>query len=116
MSNDKATSIFHLFVFVNYFTPLLGAWVSDKFFGRYNTILWVSLFYCLGHGVLATSDLFTSVDGKFNLLCVGLSLEHGVGHVAHEDALHPVEAEAFAGLVAHDVFDLGGPAVVPGRV
>lgn len=74
MSDDKATSIFHLFVFANYFMPLLGAWLSDKIFGRYHTILWVSLFYCLGHGVLAMSDLFTSVDGKFNLLCVGLAL------------------------------------------
>ena len=74
MSDDKATSIFHLFVFANYFMPLLGAWLSDKIFGRYHTILWVSLFYCLGHGVLAMSDLFTSVDGKFNLLCLGLSL------------------------------------------
>jgi len=74
MSDDKATTIFHLFVFANYFMPLFGAWLSDKIFGRYNTILWVSLFYCLGHGVLALSDLFTSVDGKFNLLCLGLGL------------------------------------------
>jgi POT family proton-dependent oligopeptide transporter len=74
MSDDRATSIFHLFVFANYFTPLIGAWLSDKIFGRYGTILWVSLFYCLGHGVLAMSDLFTSAAGKFNLLCIGLTL------------------------------------------
>ena len=74
MSDDKATSIFHLFVFANYFTPLLGAWISDKFFGRYNTILWVSTFYCAGHGVLAMSDMFQTADAKFNLLCVGLTL------------------------------------------
>ncbi len=74
MSDDRATTIFHLFVFANYFTPLLGAWLSDKLFGRYGTILWVSLFYCLGHGVLATSDLFPSVEAKFNLLCIGLTL------------------------------------------
>jgi len=74
MSDDKATTLFHLFVFANYFTPLIGAWLSDKIFGRYGTILWVSLFYCLGHGVLAMSDLFSSVAGKFNLLCIGLTL------------------------------------------
>ena len=74
LSDDKATSLFHLFVFANYFTPLIGAWLSDKIFGRYGTILWVSLFYCLGHGVLAMSDLFSSVAGKFNLLCIGLTL------------------------------------------
>ena len=74
MSDDRATTIFHLFVFANYFTPLIGAWLSDRLFGRYGTILWVSLFYCAGHGVLAMNDLFTSVDAKFNLLCVGLTL------------------------------------------
>src|SRR5262247_1693045 len=52
---DEATKIIHLFNFVNYFMPLLGAWVSDRFWGRYHTILWISLFYCAGHGVLATS-------------------------------------------------------------
>ncbi len=74
MSDDKATAIFHWFVFANYFTPLIGAWLSDKIFGRYGTILWVSLFYCAGHGVLALSELFPSVDAKFNLLCAGLTL------------------------------------------
>src|SRR5689334_14669655 len=47
-AKDKATDIIHLFVFANYFTPLLGAWLSDKLWGRYNTILYVSLIYCLG--------------------------------------------------------------------
>jgi POT family proton-dependent oligopeptide transporter len=73
-SPDTATSIIHLFVFVNYFMPLLGAWLSDKIVGRYHTILWVSLFYCAGHGVLACSDFSHSVSGKMILLCVGLSL------------------------------------------
>ena len=74
MSDDKATAIFHWFVFANYFTPLIGAWLSDKIFGRYGTILWVSLFYCAGHGVLAMNDLVQGVDAKFMLLCAGLTL------------------------------------------
>jgi POT family proton-dependent oligopeptide transporter len=73
-SDDTATSIIHLFVFVNYFMPLLGAWLSDKVIGRYHTILWVSLFYCAGHGVLACSDFTHTVNGKMILLCVGLAL------------------------------------------
>src|SRR6185312_9474190 len=40
----------------------------------YHTILWISLFYCLGHGVLATSDLFPTVDAKLICLYAGLSL------------------------------------------
>src|SRR6185312_17514256 len=52
----------------------LGGWLSDKIVGRYHTILWVSLFYCAGHGVLACSDLTGTVHGKIILLCVGLAL------------------------------------------
>ena len=73
-SADKSTEIIHTFVSVNYFTPLLGAWLSDKFIGRYNTILWVSLFYCAGHGVLACSDFVGGVDGKLWCLFAGLTL------------------------------------------
>ncbi|MGO9476573.1 MAG: hypothetical protein ACLP7I_01370 [Limisphaerales bacterium] len=36
---DTSTEIIHLFVFVNYFMPLFGAWLSDKVIGRYHTIL-----------------------------------------------------------------------------
>src|SRR6516165_1674515 len=71
---DTATQIIHLFKFANYFMPLFGAWLSDKIIGRYHTILWVSLFYCAGHGVLASSDLAGGVHGKMICLLVGLAL------------------------------------------
>jgi proton-dependent oligopeptide transporter, POT family len=74
LTKDQATAIIHLFGFVNYFMPVLGAWVSDRFWGRYRTILWVSLFYCLGHGVLACTDLTESADAKTMLLYAGLGL------------------------------------------
>lgn len=74
MSRDDATNIIHLFGFANYFMPLLGAWVSDRFWGRYWTILWISLFYCAGHGVLACSDFVASIDGKVACLYAGLGL------------------------------------------
>ena len=71
---DASTEIIHLFVFANYFMPLFGAWLSDKIIGRYHTILWVSLFYCAGHGVLACSDLAGTVHGKLLLLYTGMAL------------------------------------------
>lgn len=74
LSEDSATEIIHTFVFVNYFMPLLGAWLSDKLIGRYHTILWVSLFYCAGHGVLACTDLVGDTHGKLMLLYAGLAL------------------------------------------
>ena len=73
-TKDEATNIIHLFGFANYFMPLLGAWVSDRLWGRYKTILWISLFYCLGHGVLATSDFIPSLQGKALALYIGLAL------------------------------------------
>ncbi len=73
-TGDRSTVIIHSFVAANYFMPLLGAWLSDKLIGRYHTILWVSLFYCAGHGVLACSDLVGGVDGKLWCLFAGLAL------------------------------------------
>ena len=71
---DASTEIIHTFVFANYFMPLFGAWLSDKIIGRYHTILWVSLFYCAGHGVLACSDLAGTVHGKLLMLYTGMAL------------------------------------------
>ncbi len=48
-----ASEVFHTFVMGVYFFPLLGGWLADRFFGKYNTILWFSLIYCAGHGCLA---------------------------------------------------------------
>jgi len=48
-----AKDIFHTFVIGVYFFPLLGGWLADRFFGKYNTVLWLSLVYCLGQACLA---------------------------------------------------------------
>jgi dipeptide/tripeptide permease len=73
-TKDYATEVIHLFGTLNYFTPLLGAWVADRLWGRYHTILWISLSYCAGHGVMALSDFIPTTDGKLICLWVGLFL------------------------------------------
>ncbi|MBL7665705.1 MAG: POT family MFS transporter [Bacteriovoracaceae bacterium] len=50
---SDSISVFHLFVSACYFTPLLGAFIADRLWGKYKTILYLSLFYCLGHAILA---------------------------------------------------------------
>lgn len=51
-----AKDVFHTFVIGVYFFPLLGGWLADRFLGKYHTILWLSLVYCLGHLCLALSE------------------------------------------------------------
>jgi POT family proton-dependent oligopeptide transporter len=52
----EAKDIFHTFVIGVYFFPLLGGWLADRFFGKYDTIFWLSLVYCAGHACLAIWD------------------------------------------------------------
>lgn len=55
-------AVFHTFVMGVYFCPLIGGWIADRLFGKYNTILWFSLIYCVGHGCLA---MFEDSKGGF---------------------------------------------------
>jgi proton-dependent oligopeptide transporter, POT family len=50
---SAAKDVFHTFVIGVYFFPLLGGWLADRFFGKYNIIFWLSLVYCLGQACLA---------------------------------------------------------------
>ncbi|WBS01930.1 oligopeptide:H+ symporter [Pseudoduganella sp. SL102] len=49
----EAKHVFHTFVIGVYFFPLLGGFLADRFFGKYNTIFWLSLVYVIGHACLA---------------------------------------------------------------
>ncbi len=55
MNKAQATEVGHLFNMAVYFLPLLGAWIADHWWGRYRTILLISLVYCLGNATLAFS-------------------------------------------------------------
>jgi POT family proton-dependent oligopeptide transporter len=48
-----AKDVFHIFVIGVYFFPLLGGWIADRVWGKYRTVLWFSLIYCVGQGLLA---------------------------------------------------------------
>ena len=67
-ANDFATTVGHLFTMGVYFMPLLGAWIADKFWGRYRTILVMSIFYVCGNATLALTV------GSETGLAVGLAL------------------------------------------
>lgn len=67
MMQHEAKGIYHLFISANYFLPLVGGYLSDRYLGKYRTIMYLSMVYCLGHLVLA---LFESKMGMY----AGLSL------------------------------------------
>ena len=67
MSETEATKWYHLFTSAVYFTPILGALLSDVFIGKFKTILILSSIYCFGHLSLAIDET------RFGLI-IGLSL------------------------------------------
>ena len=56
LGDTYGKEVVHLFATAVYFLPLFGAWLADKWLGRYWTILTISLFYCAGHGALAAFE------------------------------------------------------------
>ena len=56
MSEHEAQGYYHLFVSAVYFMPIFGALLADGLIGKYRTILFLSLFYCVGHFALAIDD------------------------------------------------------------
>lgn len=51
-----AKEIFHIFAMGVSFFPLIGGWISDRILGKYRTIFWLSLLYCVGHACLAVFE------------------------------------------------------------
>ncbi len=57
MNNEKAKVWYHLFTGLTYTFPILGAIIADVVLGKYRTILYISLMYCVGHACLAVMDV-----------------------------------------------------------
>ena len=67
-AEEDAQEMVHLFVAASYAFPMIGAIISDRLIGKYHTIIWLSLIYCLGHLVLALGE--SSITGMW----IGLTL------------------------------------------
>lgn len=57
MDETTATIWQHRFVAGVYYLPIVGAVVADWLLGKYRTILWLSIVYCLGHVAMALVDM-----------------------------------------------------------
>lgn len=71
MNEEKAKEWFHLFVSAAYFFPLLGALIADLVWGKYRTIMFLSIIYCLGHLALAVDETRTGLILGLILISVG---------------------------------------------
>ena len=75
LSSNQAVEYYHQFASWVYFTPLLGALIADIFIGKYRTILWLSIVYCLGHAALACMGSYGSsptwLFAGLALICLG---------------------------------------------
>lgn len=56
MADVDARIVYHNFLSAVYAFPLLGAIVADWFWGKYRTVLILSIVYCFGHLALALDD------------------------------------------------------------
>ncbi len=71
MTDEKAKEWFHLFTAAVYFTPLIGALLSDMWLGKYRTIIALSVVYCLGLGLLALDQTRVGLTGGLILVALG---------------------------------------------
>ncbi|MFH2203998.1 MAG: POT family MFS transporter [Elusimicrobiota bacterium] len=73
LAREESTSkaVYHLFVSACYLFPLIGAYISDRYWGKYRTILWLSIVYCIGHGVLALWENQQGLYAGLFLIAVG---------------------------------------------
>ena len=83
MEKEIATQWQHRFVSAVYFFPILGAILSDWIFGKYRIIIWLSLMYCVGHGVMAMVEVpaLTGLDPKTTLIIALTCLAIGAGGI-----------------------------------
>jgi len=71
MDPNEATYWYHMFTSAVYYTPIIGAILSDAFLGKYKTILFLSIVYCMGHFALALDETRLGLMVGLTLISIG---------------------------------------------
>ncbi|MCH7616116.1 MAG: MFS transporter, partial [Nitrospinae bacterium] len=71
MGEAEARSYFHLFAAAVYFFPIVGALIADVFWGKFRTIVVLSMVYCLGHLALAVDHTRMGLAIGLTLIAIG---------------------------------------------
>ncbi len=71
MDDNESQIWFHLFSMSVYFFPLIGALVSDIAWGKYRTIIILSIVYCAGHIALAMDETRLGLSLGLTMIAIG---------------------------------------------
>ncbi len=71
MSDSDANFWYHIFNATNYSLPVIGAILADAYWGKYPTIIWLSLVYCVGSLVLAYDSTRLGLGIGLGLIAIG---------------------------------------------
>jgi len=71
MSAEQSKFWFHLFVSAVYFTPLIGALISDVWLAKYRTIIFFSIIYCFGFFALTVDHTRLGLAVALVLIATG---------------------------------------------
>jgi len=70
MGDESAKEWFHWFTSAVYFMPLIGAIISDLWLGKFKTIIWFSIIYCIGFAVLVYDHTRMGLTGGLILIAM----------------------------------------------
>ncbi|KAF0771134.1 peptide transporter family 1-like [Aphis craccivora] len=56
-SDDDSTMIYHGFIFLSYLMPMFGAILADSYWGKYKTIIRLSMVYAMGNIILTGASM-----------------------------------------------------------
>ncbi|MHC4533724.1 MAG: POT family MFS transporter [Planctomycetota bacterium] len=70
MGDEPAKAWFHWFTSAAYFMPLIGAVISDVWLGKFKTIIWFSILYCVGFAVLVYDQTRLGLTGGLILIAM----------------------------------------------
>ncbi|MDP7037600.1 MAG: POT family MFS transporter [Myxococcota bacterium] len=71
MNDEQARQWYHTFTSAVYGFPILGALIADSLFGKYRTIMWLSVVYCFGHFALAIDETRMGLLVGLTLISIG---------------------------------------------
>jgi proton-dependent oligopeptide transporter, POT family len=71
MTHEESKVWYHLFLTANYFFPILGALLSDILWGKYRTIITLSLVYCAGHVALSMDETRLGLSLGLTMIALG---------------------------------------------